>query len=56
MSDFPVFLARATGILMESRSGLEKNMENSHNPKLLRGHARLAGRDGKAFRALIGDA
>lgn len=53
--DFPAVLERAKSILMESRTGLEKDIEDSSNPKLLRGHARLEGRNGKAFRARIGD-
>lgn len=55
-ADFPAVLERAKGILTESRDGLEKDLKNSANPKLLRGHARLEGRDGEAFRVRINDA
>ncbi|HEY0367783.1 MAG TPA: FAD-dependent oxidoreductase [Pyrinomonadaceae bacterium] len=48
--DFPAVLDRAKRILMESRSGLEKDFEGTENPTLLRGSARIEGRDGDAFR------
>ena len=55
-ADFPAVLERAKSVLMESRNGLEKELKNSANPKLLRGHARLEGRDGEAFRVRVDDA
>ncbi|MBI2219391.1 MAG: FAD-dependent oxidoreductase [Candidatus Rokubacteria bacterium] len=53
--DFPAVLRRARDILMESRRGLEQWFEGSENPALLRGHARLEGRDGRDFRVQVGD-
>jgi len=41
--DFPAVLRRAAALALESRTGLDKSFENSDNPKLLRGHARLLG-------------
>ena len=38
---------------MESRNGLREGLENSDNPKLLRGHARIEGRKGDKFRVRI---
>jgi pyruvate/2-oxoglutarate dehydrogenase complex dihydrolipoamide dehydrogenase (E3) component len=51
--NFSAVLERAKRILMESRSSLQEGLENSHNPRLLRGHARLEGRDGEHFRVGI---
>src|SRR5437868_9472196 len=48
--DFPAVLARAKEILMGSRNGLRKGFEDSDNPILLRGHARLDGREDDNFR------
>jgi pyruvate/2-oxoglutarate dehydrogenase complex dihydrolipoamide dehydrogenase (E3) component len=47
--DFQAVLERAKRILMESREGLRKGLEKSENPKLLCGHAKIAGRDGEGF-------
>lgn len=41
--DFPAVIQRARGIAFESRHSLETALENSENPKWLRGHARLEG-------------
>jgi pyruvate/2-oxoglutarate dehydrogenase complex dihydrolipoamide dehydrogenase (E3) component len=54
-ADFPAVLRRAERILLESRDGLRKGLTETENPKLLRGHARFAGRDGKHFSVLIGE-
>lgn len=43
--DFPSVLERARSILAESRQGLEADFDETDNPRLLRGHARLEGRD-----------
>ena len=43
--DFPAVLKRAKSIALESRTGLEKGLEETENPKLIRGQARLIGRD-----------
>jgi pyruvate/2-oxoglutarate dehydrogenase complex dihydrolipoamide dehydrogenase (E3) component len=47
--DFPAVLERAKRILMESRDGLKAGLTDSANPKLLRGHAKIEGRQGDAF-------
>jgi len=41
--DFPAVIQRARGIAWESRHSHETALENSENPKWLRGHARLEG-------------
>jgi pyruvate/2-oxoglutarate dehydrogenase complex dihydrolipoamide dehydrogenase (E3) component len=51
--DFPAILARAKRILMESRNGLQRDLENTDNPKLLLGSARFEGRDDGAFRVAV---
>ena len=51
--DFPAVLERAKRILMESRDGLRAGLEDADNPKLLRGHAKIEGRQGKAFSVRI---
>jgi pyruvate/2-oxoglutarate dehydrogenase complex dihydrolipoamide dehydrogenase (E3) component len=53
--DFAAVLERARGIALESRNSLNKGLENSDNPKLIRGHARIDGRDGERFRISVGD-
>jgi pyruvate/2-oxoglutarate dehydrogenase complex dihydrolipoamide dehydrogenase (E3) component len=53
--DFPAVLARAKRILMESRNGLQKDLENTDNPKLFFGFARFEGRDDGAFRVTVGN-
>lgn len=53
--DFPAVLKRARRILLESREGLRKGLEKTKNPKLLKGHARFIGRDGKRFRVSVGE-
>jgi pyruvate/2-oxoglutarate dehydrogenase complex dihydrolipoamide dehydrogenase (E3) component len=53
--DFPAVLARAKRILMESRNGLQKDLENTDNPKLFFGSARFEGRDDGAFRVSVGN-
>lgn len=53
--DFPAVLARAKRILMESRNGLQRDLENTDNPKLLFGSARFEGRDDGAFRVAMGN-
>ena len=52
--DFPAVLDRARSILMQSRTSLRRDLERTGNPKLIRGHARLAGRDGNHFRVRVG--
>jgi pyruvate/2-oxoglutarate dehydrogenase complex dihydrolipoamide dehydrogenase (E3) component len=52
--NFPAVIERARKIAMTSRSALDRRMEGSENPKLFRGHAKLDGREGEAFRIRIG--
>lgn len=52
--DFPAVLARAKRILMESRTGLQRDLENTDNPKLFVGSARFEGKDDGAFRVAVG--
>jgi pyruvate/2-oxoglutarate dehydrogenase complex dihydrolipoamide dehydrogenase (E3) component len=51
--DFPAVLRRANDTALESRSSLDKSFEDSDNPKLLRGHARIVG---PGFELAIGQA
>src|SRR6266478_5525747 len=51
--DFPAVLERAKRILMESRDGLTAGFEDSDNPKLLRGHARIEGRQDERFSVCV---
>jgi pyruvate/2-oxoglutarate dehydrogenase complex dihydrolipoamide dehydrogenase (E3) component len=41
--DFPAVIERARGIALESRHSHESALQNSENPRWLRGHARLEG-------------
>ena len=47
--DFGSVLARARRIVAESVASLDARFEGADNPKLIRAHARLAGRDGDRF-------
>lgn len=51
--DFPAVLARARRIVGESRAGLEEGLADTDNPRWLRGHARLEGRDERGFRVRV---
>ncbi len=53
--DFPRVLARAKGIVDQSRISLRKGLQESSNPKLLRGHARFVGKKPGGFRLRVGD-
>ncbi|HYL31710.1 MAG TPA: mercuric reductase [Stellaceae bacterium] len=53
--DFAAVIRRAREIALKSRSGLDAWMTSADNPLLLRGHARLEGRTGSAFRVRVGD-
>src|SRR5687768_12260022 len=53
--DFQAVLERAKRILMESRNGLREGFEDSDNPKLLRGQARIESREDNRFRLSIND-
>ena len=52
--DFPAVLDRARSIVMETRASQRRGLEGKENPKLLRGHARLTGREADAFRIRVG--
>src|SRR5215210_7983983 len=51
--DFPAVLRRAKEIVELKRGGLEKGLEGSENPILIRGHARFEGRYGEGFRLSV---
>lgn len=53
--DFPAVLRRARGVSETKRAGLDKGLEGSENPVLIRGHARLEGREAGGFRVQVGD-
>ena len=53
--DFPAVLRRARGVAETKRSGLDNGLEGSENPVLIRGHARLEGREDAGFRVSVGD-
>jgi pyruvate/2-oxoglutarate dehydrogenase complex dihydrolipoamide dehydrogenase (E3) component len=48
--DFGAVLARARRIVAESVANLDRSFEGRDNPRLIRAHARLAGRDGDRIR------
>jgi pyruvate/2-oxoglutarate dehydrogenase complex dihydrolipoamide dehydrogenase (E3) component len=52
--DFAKVMERAQGIAEASRNSLEQLFSANSNPLLLRGHARLAGRDGSDFLVNVG--
>ena len=54
--DFPAVLDRARSLVMQSRASIRRGFEESENPRLIRGHARLEGREGAIFRVRIGEA
>ena len=43
--DFPAVLERANSIALESRTGLEKDLKTTGNPKLVRGQAKMIGKN-----------
>ena len=53
--DFPAVLRRARGVAETKRVGLDKGLEGSENPVLIRDHARLEGREDGGFRVQVGD-
>lgn len=53
--DFPAVLERANKLRLQMRNGLERKFEESDNPELIRGHARLEGREGPAFVIRVDD-
>jgi pyruvate/2-oxoglutarate dehydrogenase complex dihydrolipoamide dehydrogenase (E3) component len=53
--DFPAVLRRARGVAETKRAGLDRGLEGSENPVLIRDHARLEGREDGGFRVSVGD-
>ena len=53
--DFPAVLRRARGVAETKRAGLDKGLEGSDNPVLIRGHARIEAREEDGFRVSVGD-
>ena len=51
--DFPAVIGRARGIAEHGRDSLARQFGD--NPELIRGHARLAGKNGAAFTVTVGD-
>ena len=54
-ADFSAILERARGFAHRARSNLAETFAVNANPVLLRGHARLWGREGKRFRIVVDD-
>lgn len=52
--DFSRVLARARDIVMQSRAGLRDGFRHDGAPRLLEGHARFEGREGRAFLLRVG--
>ena len=53
--DFPAVLRRAKEISVRRREGMESGFEGLENPTLMRGHARLEGRESERFRLSVGE-
>ncbi|MBA3713066.1 MAG: mercuric reductase [Pyrinomonadaceae bacterium] len=53
--DFAGVLARAKSIVQQSRRSIKRGFENSANPQLIYGHARLEGRDEAGFLIRVED-
>ena len=51
--DLAAVLDRARGIVMQSRAGLREALANQENVRLIPGHARFEGREGRAFRLRV---
>lgn len=51
--NFAAVVERARAIALESRHGLDRGLEKNDNPKLIRGHARIDGRNSDVFRISI---
>lgn len=52
--DFAAVMDRARGMVEDARGELERSLAAQANLRLLRGHARLDGRDGDRFRIRVG--
>lgn len=53
--DLAAVLDRARGIVNQSRMGLREALANETDLRLIEGHARFDGRDGKSFRLHVGE-
>ena len=53
--DFPAVLDRARSIVAETRASLRRGLEKSPGVRLLRGNARLRGREADVFRVRVGE-
>ncbi|HEV8231310.1 MAG TPA: mercuric reductase [Thermoanaerobaculia bacterium] len=53
--DLAAVLDRARGIVHQSRIGLRESLHNQKTVRVIEGHARFEGREGKAFRMRIGE-
>ena len=54
--DFPAVIEQAKRIALSSRQGHDNGLEKSTNPKVMRGHARLEGKNEQGlFRISVGD-
>jgi pyruvate/2-oxoglutarate dehydrogenase complex dihydrolipoamide dehydrogenase (E3) component len=53
--DFAAVMDRARGMAEGARGELEKSLASEANLRLVRGHARLDGREGERFRVRVGD-
>lgn len=53
--DFAAVMDRARRIVGDSVASLEAGFRNADNPRVIRAHARLDGRDGERFRLRAGD-
>ncbi|MDQ2745971.1 MAG: mercuric reductase [Acidobacteriota bacterium] len=54
--DFPAVLERAAAIAAESRTGLEKDLQETGNPQLIRGQAKITGRNREnLFQVQVGE-
>jgi pyruvate/2-oxoglutarate dehydrogenase complex dihydrolipoamide dehydrogenase (E3) component len=52
--DLSAVLERARGIVIQSRAGLREALANQKTVTVIEGHARLEGREGRAFRLRVG--
>ncbi len=52
--DFAAVMGRARGMVEGARGELEKSLASEANLRLVRGHARLEGREGERFRLRVG--
>lgn len=53
--DLSAVLDRARGIATQGRAGLREALANQKNVRVIPGHARFEGREGRAFRLRVGD-